>query len=301
MTTNTRISDDPTFSALKTQVTGLASSKADAGSTTTALASKADLVAGKVPSAQLPAYVDDVLEFANLAALPATGSSGIIYVTIDTNFEYRWSGSTYIQLVASPGTTDNVPEGTTNKYWTIARTRATQLATLTLTNAAIVVNDTYEVMFGKIQAQLNNAGNALTTALTGLNTAASSAAIVATDQILAAFGKVQGRFNILNVVWGSINAKSPVNDTIPVMEYAPVALTFGSLKAVKLTSGTLTLTFQINGVPITGLTNLAITSTPQNFTATALNTCAVGDLIEMVISAAAGPPSKLVGTLLATR
>lgn len=62
------------------------------------LALKADLVAGKIPSSQLPAYVDDVLEYANLAAFPATGSTGIIYVAQDTNNCYRWSGSAYIVL-----------------------------------------------------------------------------------------------------------------------------------------------------------------------------------------------------------
>lgn len=62
------------------------------------LSTKADLVAGKVPSSQLPSYVDDVLEFANLAAFPATGESGKIYVALDTNLQYRWSGSAYMQI-----------------------------------------------------------------------------------------------------------------------------------------------------------------------------------------------------------
>jgi len=53
---------------------------------------------GKVPSAQLPSYVDDVLEFANLASFPTTGTSGVIYLALDTNIIYRWSGSTYIQI-----------------------------------------------------------------------------------------------------------------------------------------------------------------------------------------------------------
>jgi hypothetical protein len=53
---------------------------------------------GKVPAAQLPAYVDDVLEFANLAAFPATGSTGIIYVAMDTNMSYRWTGSAYVSM-----------------------------------------------------------------------------------------------------------------------------------------------------------------------------------------------------------
>jgi hypothetical protein len=55
---------------------------------------------GKVPASQLPSYVDDVLEFADLASLPETGETGIIYVTLDTNKIYRWSGSVYVEISA---------------------------------------------------------------------------------------------------------------------------------------------------------------------------------------------------------
>lgn len=111
---------------------------------------------GKVPSAQLPSYVDDVLEFANLAAFPATGETGKIYVALDTNFEYRWSGSTYIRLVSSPGTTDALTEGTTNLYFTAARVLASALAGLsTATNAVISTSDSVLSAFGKLQAQIS--------------------------------------------------------------------------------------------------------------------------------------------------
>lgn len=63
-----------------------------------ALNLKADLVDGKVPSSQLPSYVDDVVEVANYAALPATGEVGKIYITLDTNYIYRWTGSTYVEI-----------------------------------------------------------------------------------------------------------------------------------------------------------------------------------------------------------
>jgi len=53
---------------------------------------------GKVPSTQLPSYVDDVIEVANYAALPVTGETGKIYITIDTGLIYRWSGSAYFQI-----------------------------------------------------------------------------------------------------------------------------------------------------------------------------------------------------------
>jgi hypothetical protein len=99
---------------------------------------KADLVDGKVPSSQLPSYVDDVIEVANYAALPATGETGKIYITIDTEYIYRWSGSAYIRIVdeaAAWGTItgtlsnqtdlqnalnskeDDIAAGTTAQYW----------------------------------------------------------------------------------------------------------------------------------------------------------------------------------------
>lgn len=56
---------------------------------------------GFVKNTQLPSYVDDVLEYANFASLPVMGESGKIYVTIDTNLTYRWSGSTYTEISAS--------------------------------------------------------------------------------------------------------------------------------------------------------------------------------------------------------
>ena len=56
---------------------------------------------GRVPSGQLPSYVDDVLEYANFAALPATGETGKIYITQDNNKTWRWSGSGYAEISAS--------------------------------------------------------------------------------------------------------------------------------------------------------------------------------------------------------
>ena len=56
---------------------------------------------GKVPSSQLPSFVDDVIEAANFAALPAEGESGKIYVTLDDNKTYRWGGSAYTEISAS--------------------------------------------------------------------------------------------------------------------------------------------------------------------------------------------------------
>ena len=56
---------------------------------------------GFVPAAQLPSYVDDILEFASMSAFPATGETGKIYVALDTNLTYRWGGSEYVEISQS--------------------------------------------------------------------------------------------------------------------------------------------------------------------------------------------------------
>lgn len=55
----------------------------------------------KIDETYLPSYVDDVLEYANLAAFPATGETGKIYIAIDTGYTYRWGGSSYGQIGGS--------------------------------------------------------------------------------------------------------------------------------------------------------------------------------------------------------
>lgn len=61
----------------------------------------ASKITGTIPQSILPSYVDDVLEYTNLAAFPKTGESGKIYVADDTNKTYRWSGTAYVEISAS--------------------------------------------------------------------------------------------------------------------------------------------------------------------------------------------------------
>ena len=77
--------------------------------------------AGKVPASQLPSFVDDVVEYADVASFPTTGETGKVYVALDTNLTYRWSGSVYVKLNdvdltnyfnKVSDTTDNITEGT---------------------------------------------------------------------------------------------------------------------------------------------------------------------------------------------
>ena len=64
------------------------------------------ITSGTIDAARLPSYVDDVIEGTNLAAFPATGETGKIYVALDTNKTYRWSGSAYVYITS--GAVDSV-------------------------------------------------------------------------------------------------------------------------------------------------------------------------------------------------
>lgn len=56
---------------------------------------------GKVPSSQLPSYVDDVLEYSSKSVFPTTGESGKIYIDTTTNLSYRWGGTAYVEISPS--------------------------------------------------------------------------------------------------------------------------------------------------------------------------------------------------------
>lgn len=115
----------------------------------------APLVSGLVPSAHLPSFVDDIVEGYLLTGvfyedsghtIAITGAVGKIYVDLtagQSSKQYRWSGSVYIQitngLIAS---TDDVPEGTTNKYWSNALTISSTLTGYTSGTGTISSSDT---------------------------------------------------------------------------------------------------------------------------------------------------------------
>ena len=184
-----------------------AGSAADAGAQASSAQAKADAAipatqkgqpdgvatldsSGVVPASQLPSYVDDVLEFASAAAFPVTGETGKIYVAINTNSQYRWSGSQYIQLSASPGSTDAVPEGVVNKYWTNARTIASVLTGLVTTNpAAVGAADSILAAMGKLQRQITDAVTSLgSKAAKGANSDITSLSALSTALSIAQGG-----------------------------------------------------------------------------------------------------------------
>jgi hypothetical protein len=112
---------------------------------------------GKVPASLLPGYVDDVLEYSELATFPVTGETGKMYIAIDTGKSYRWTGSVYVEISASPGSTDAVTEGSTNLYFTTDRVLATLLTGVSFAvGTAIVAGDTILAAMGKLQKQITD-------------------------------------------------------------------------------------------------------------------------------------------------
>ena len=61
----------------------------------------ANKITGTIASANLPSYVDDVLEYNRISAFPEDGEAGKIYVDTSTNKTYRWGGSGYVEISAS--------------------------------------------------------------------------------------------------------------------------------------------------------------------------------------------------------
>ena len=103
---------------------------------------------GLIPSSQLPSYVDDVLEFDKLASFPEAGETGKIYVAIDTNLTYRWSGTQYVEISASLALGETSSTAYRGDYGKVAythsqsahaRTDATATAAST-TNGKIKIN-----------------------------------------------------------------------------------------------------------------------------------------------------------------
>ena len=90
----TQVYVDTQDSSLQDQI----DSKADAASVTQPLSTKADLINGVIPTSQLPSYVDDVLNFPDLASFPSLGEDGKIYIAVDVNKTYRWGGSSYVEI-----------------------------------------------------------------------------------------------------------------------------------------------------------------------------------------------------------
>jgi len=133
--------------------------------------------AGLVPSSLLPSYVDDVLEFVNLAGFPATGETGKIYVDKAVGKIYRWSGSVYVEISPSPGSTDSVTEGSTNLYFTAARAAAAAPVQLVAGRTGAVSLTSTDVGLANVDNTSDATKNAAAVALTNKTAVTSTGAV----------------------------------------------------------------------------------------------------------------------------
>lgn len=91
---------------------------------------------GKVPTSQLPSFVDDVLEYATRSAFPATGEAGKIYIDLSTNLTYRWGGTEYVEISPSLALGTTSSTAFRGDYGNTAYTHATDSSRLTTATAS---------------------------------------------------------------------------------------------------------------------------------------------------------------------
>lgn len=131
---------------------------------------------GKVPSSQLPSYVDDVVEADDFDVLPATGETDKIYVTKDDGFIYRWSGSQYVRIndavsIAEEATKLETPrkiEITGDGTWEVEFDGSSnKAAALTLANTGVAAGD-YTKVTVDTKGRVTNGSNPTTLAGYGI-------------------------------------------------------------------------------------------------------------------------------------
>lgn len=276
---------------------------------------------GQIAAVHLPSYVDDVIEVDTKALLPVTGEKGKIYlVDADESDEnktnsYRWGGSTYVKIVSSPSSTDSVAEGTTNLYYTDARTRAAVLTGFSLANGtAVTGTDSVLVAVGKLQAQVNANNKTSTdalaegatnqyftqarvraTPLTGLSTATNSA-VTAADTMVGAIGKLQAQvsagsslssftgipYDLAGACYGKPSVSAIITPLIIARACSiPAGMTASVAKASVAPTGNAVFNIKKNGTVVGTLTFLA-GQTSGTFAAASPISLAAGDTLDVV-------------------
>ncbi len=149
----------------------------------------------KVPAAYLPSYVDEVQEYPNLGSFPVVGQDGVIYLRTDVsvNAAYRWSGTQYFPITDSPGSTDAVPEGASNLYFSTTRARvaavqagAVVASTVVAPNATAVIDAVAAGVTAAAVDATTKATNARTAAIATAATDASTKATAAQNAAVSA-------------------------------------------------------------------------------------------------------------------
>ena len=212
---------------------------------------------GKVPASQLPSYVDDIIEVANFAALPVTGSTGVLYVTLDNNKVYRWTGSTYVEV--SPGDVSSVfgrigaVTAQAGDYTTAIVADSANKRYVTDANLT-VINNTSGTNTGDQTSVTGNAGTATalqtgrTIAITG-DLAYTSPTFDGTPNVTAAGTLATVNSNVESFTYSNITVNAKGLITAASSGVAPPTVTPSPLTKADDTNVTLTL----GGTPSTAL------------------------------------------------
>ncbi|NBX31428.1 MAG: hypothetical protein EBR07_01675 [Planctomycetes bacterium] len=182
---------------------------------------------GKIFSTQLPSYVDDVLDYATLAAFPSTGETGKIYVATGTGKVYRWSGSAYVEICPSPGSTDAVPEGANNLYFSTARavsalaSTLASYATTSALNSAINGLASVYTTTAAVASQITAYGyqtatqvsSAISSALTSYATTASVSSAI--SSLVTGVSSVAGKTGAVTLTAADIGAAALQSADVP--------------------------------------------------------------------------------------
>jgi hypothetical protein len=130
----------------------------------------------KIEATYLPSYVDDVEEYANLAAFPGVGETGKIYIAIDTSKAYRWTGSVYAEVSSGPATTDALAEGVTNLYFTTARAKSAAVADA-INNGTLDIAPSQNAVFDALALKAAASHTHTASDITDFSSAAKSATV----------------------------------------------------------------------------------------------------------------------------
>lgn len=143
----------------------------------------------------LPSFVDDVIEVANFAALPITGETGKIYVTIDNGNQYRWSGTIYVQITNSSSVWGNI-SGTITTQTDLTTYLSTNYVNLggSYANPSWITSLSYTKITGGISSQFVKADGSLDSS-TYLTTTTAATTYLKLD---ASNSPITGQLNLSN-------------------------------------------------------------------------------------------------------
>jgi phage-related tail fiber protein len=145
---------------------------------------------GLVPSSQLPSFVDDVLEYANLAGFPVSGETAKIYVALDTNKIYRWSGSAYIEISPVAGNSDTATKlatarsisATGDATWSVSFDGSADVSSsLTLANSGATAG-TYRSVTVDVKGRVTSGTNPTTFSGYGISDTSANLRSAITDE-----------------------------------------------------------------------------------------------------------------------